>query len=129
MSMRDEQHVYYDAAQEWPEDFYQMLELIRLRPGMYTGVSGLQAVKTWLDGFSFARRMAGLPLLQHEQEFAGFDEFVQRRYDWRDTGGWVAKIEYYHRDPEKALEEFFRLLDLFKRESKGEQTETGDLGG
>ncbi|NYE93890.1 hypothetical protein FHU41_000111 [Psychromicrobium silvestre] len=99
---------------EWPEDFYEMLDLIRQRPAMYTGQTSLRALDTWLKGFSFARQVAALPALPHEEHFAGFDRFIQGHYNWRDSGGWVAKIEYYERDGKHALDEFFRLLDLYR---------------
>ena len=99
---------------EWPEDLYEMLDLIRSRPAMYIGTESLGTLETWLSGFLFARKSAGLPLLANEEEFSRFDQFVQDHYDWHDVGGWVAKIEYYERNGKHAIAEFYRLLDLFR---------------
>ena len=107
-----------------PQCFYEVLDAIRRRPAMYLGRKSLHDLYTWLAGYSMGRRWAGLAPSDEELEFGGFDAFVQDKYDWRDVGGWAAKIAYYHREDARALDEFFRLLDEF-RESKRQGAATG----
>jgi hypothetical protein len=97
-----------------PGTFFELLDDIRQRPGMYLGYTSLRTFRAWLDGFRFARHQAGLPLLEGEAEFDGFDAFVSDKFDWHDTGGWAAKIAYYHRDDAEALDEFFKLLNEYR---------------
>jgi hypothetical protein len=103
-----------DDAVELPQTFYGLLEAIRKRPGMYLGRKSLAMFKAWLDGYNYARCELRAIHTAEEAEFEAFDEFVCEKYDWRDTGGWAAKIAYYHRDDADALDEFFRLLDEFR---------------
>jgi hypothetical protein len=97
-----------------PETFYGLLEAIRHRPGTYLGRKSLRDFYAWLGGCRFGRMQCGLPPLQDEVEFEQFDFFVCEKYRWHDTGGWAAKIAYYHRDDAEALDEFFRLLGEFR---------------
>ena len=81
---------------------------------MFIGRKSVRDLRIWLEGYSFARGQAGLPLLPDEGEFDGFDDFVCKKYGWQDVGGWAAKIAYYYRDDGHALDEFFKLLDEYR---------------
>ena len=97
-----------------PKCMSELLELIRKRPAMYLGRNSLQDLKTWLDGFVYAIHIFGDKKFAIDIDFQSFDKFIRDHYDWDDTGGWVAKIQYYYRDEDKALDEFFRLYDEFR---------------
>ncbi|APW59086.1 hypothetical protein [Paludisphaera borealis] len=98
--------------------FYGLLESVRERPGIYLGHKSLQRFDSWLHGYRHARWGLGIAQTSEEQEFDEFDAFVQRKYDWRDVGGWAAKIAYYHCDDADAFDEFFKLLDEFREENR-----------
>jgi hypothetical protein len=107
---------------EKPRGFYELLEAIHRRPAMYLGRKSFHDFHCWLGGYRHARWEAGIVPTAEEEEFQGFDDFVQQKFRWHDVGGWAAKIAYYHRDDAAALDEFFILLDEF-RDTKQEQRE------
>jgi hypothetical protein len=107
-----------------PSGFYELLEAIRRRPGMYLGQKSLRDFAAWLQGYFYGKSEAGLPDTEAEVEFRDFDEFVQEKYQWHDVGGWAAKIQYYHRDDAAALDEFFKLLDEFRESKRETETKT-----
>ncbi|GAA3583388.1 hypothetical protein GCM10022198_03260 [Klugiella xanthotipulae] len=98
---------------EKPSSFYELLGSIRRRPEAYLGNRSLHDLRVWLDGYRYARAQMGVNTPE-EEEFTHFDTFVQNKYSWHDTSGFEAKIAYYHRDPSRAFDEFFTLLDEFR---------------
>lgn len=97
-----------------PKTFFELLAVIRERPALCLGRKSLQAFRAWLHGYTFARLQAGLPPLPDDGEFDGFHAFVCDKYRWHDVGGWAAKIAYYYRDDDRALDEFFKLVDEYR---------------
>jgi hypothetical protein len=97
-----------------PNTFFELLDLIRKKPGMYFGLMSFRHFHVWLEGFRFARMQAGLSPLPDDDKFAEFDAFVCDKYRWHDVAGWAAKIEYYYRDDTTAFDQFFKLLDEFR---------------
>jgi hypothetical protein len=116
----------YDPAnvhvEPMPTSFYGLLNAIRNRPSLYLGRKSLKDLHSWLGGYGYARFQSGRECTADEQEFADFDEFVCRKYDWFDVGGWSAKIAYYNRDDAMAFDEFFKLLDQFRESKKARST-------
>jgi hypothetical protein len=98
-----------------PDTLFGLLDAIRERPGWYVGRKSLCHLYTWLCGLRFARWQLKAPPLPGEGEFAGFDWFLCEKYRRHDTVGWAAKIAYYHQDDADAFDEFFRLLDEYRR--------------
>jgi hypothetical protein len=97
-----------------PGTFYGLLAMIREQPRMLLGQKSLRVLDAWLHGYRYAKMEAGSPLSAEEDEFRQFDAFVCEKYRWLDTGGWVAKVAYCHRDDADAFDEFFKLLDEFR---------------
>ena len=109
-----------------PKNLTEVLESLRLRPGMYLGEASAHNLHVWLQGV-----ICGLNFnkdFDFDLDLFEFDTFVQDHYDWHDTGGWAAKISYYHRNEYDSLEEFFRLYDKY-REEKNETREPEDREG
>jgi hypothetical protein len=107
-----------------PGTFYDLLEAISKRPATYLGRKSLVAFSSWLQGYSFAKLESHATRSGDEEEFGLFDAFICEKYDWRDAGGWSAKIAYYHRDDAAAFDEFFKLLAEFRasREQSSEKS-------
>ena len=112
-----------------PRTFYGLLEAIRRRPAVYLGHKSLTAFRSWLEGYRYAKLEVGAARSEEEEEFRGFDSFVCEKYRWHDTGGWAAKIAYYHQDDGAALDEFFKIVDEFRasraRRRKGRGKRSG----
>ena len=97
-----------------PKNLTEVLESLRLRPGMYIGRPSVQNLHMWLQGV-----ICGINFnkdFDFDIDLFEFDKFVQDQYDWHDTGGWAGKISYYHRNDNESLEEFFKLYDKFREE-------------
>ncbi|MDF5727140.1 MAG: hypothetical protein PUP92_03670 [Rhizonema sp. PD38] len=61
------------------EYFYEMLQSIKKRPGMYLGKCSITRLKSFLDGYIAARQDLGLSLTEQERHFEKFQEWVQER--------------------------------------------------
>ncbi len=91
--------------------FYDLLESLRKRPGMYLGSASITLLEAFLNGYGTF----------HEQidygnpSFEGFNDFVGKFYGKYTTAGWKNLIlsDHYGNESE-ALDRFFVLLDEFK---------------
>jgi hypothetical protein len=100
-----------------PTCFYGWLDLIREHPWLLHKHS-LECLRSWILGYQSAKREAGAPSAADEKEFESFDYFVCQHYNRYDNVGWAAKIAYYHWDDVGAFNEFFKLLDEFRRSKR-----------
>ncbi|MFF7866294.1 hypothetical protein ACFZCT_07520 [Streptomyces qaidamensis] len=99
-------------------DVYDLLEEVRLRPGMWVRGSSLQHLHSMLLGYRVALAVHGA-----EESFdfwtpgnqSPFDAWLTKRMDEHTSLGWSAVIE---REAEatgrSAMELFFELLDEFR---------------
>jgi hypothetical protein len=72
---------------------YDALKTIRKRPGMYAGDIDLNAIKTYLAGYTMAMIDAELEDVS-EPEFHSFHEFVRAKYNYfESTAGWANMIK------------------------------------
>jgi hypothetical protein len=81
---------------------------------MYLGYKSIHALRSWLDGYWYAKQEAGIPYTADEERFAGLHDFVSKKYSWHDTGAWNLKIAHFHGDEASAFDEFFRILQEFR---------------
>ncbi|MBW4612450.1 MAG: hypothetical protein KME21_04075 [Desmonostoc vinosum HA7617-LM4] len=93
---------------------FDLLEKIRVRPGMYIGHISAHDLFIFLEGYQTARQELGIELTQAEIEF--YDEFqpwLQERYNISISASWAKIIEFYTGSDERAFHRFFELLDEF----------------
>ncbi|XWK90485.1 MAG: hypothetical protein U7127_10665 [Phormidium sp.] len=95
------------------EYLYDLLERIKQRPGMYLGKSSITRLRMLLDGYGMARMELGLPRTEQEQEFNGFQEWIQERFNITSCHGWDSIILFYSADERDALDKFFELFEKF----------------
>ncbi|MFB2894124.1 hypothetical protein ACE1CI_14535 [Aerosakkonemataceae cyanobacterium BLCC-F50] len=95
------------------EYLYEMLQEIKKRPGMYLGKRSISRLRSFLDGYMGAREDLGLPRTEQEQEFNGFQEWIQERFSITSSHGWDSIILFYSADERDALEKFFVLFEKF----------------
>ncbi|UBF25038.1 hypothetical protein K9N68_25885 [Kovacikia minuta CCNUW1] len=103
---------FLDAKSEY---LYDLLARIKQRPGMYMGKPSITRLNSFLDGYMSARIELGLSPTQQEQEFNGFQDWIQERFKIESSHGWASIILFYSADEKAALEYFFELLDSFRR--------------
>lgn len=99
-------------------DLYDLLDKIKKRPPAYFGKRSIFHLQAFLDGYNYSRRELKLPITQQEQEFAGFQEWLQKRFKIQSTQSWATIVFFYSEDDRHALEVFFELLEEFLIENK-----------
>ncbi|MER7481034.1 hypothetical protein ABTX60_25925 [Streptomyces sp. NPDC126510] len=101
-------------------DVYDLLEEVRLRPGMWVRDRSLQHLDSMLAGYRVALAVHGA-----EEPFdfwspggqSPFDLWLERRMGGQTSLGWSTVIERYAEATGRpALELFFELLDEFRDE-------------
>ena len=96
------------------EYFYEMMESIKKRPGMYLGKCSISNLRSFLDGYMLARRYLGLPITEQETEFDKFKEWIAEIFDIKSYYGWNDIILLNSVDERDALNKFFDLFERFR---------------
>jgi hypothetical protein len=95
-------------------DLYELLQIVRQRPGMYVRDWSLYQLETICDGYSQALAIHGI------EEFGTqfnkrFRDYLWARYRWSMCCGWAWGIRKRSRSAEEAFHRFFELVEQFKR--------------
>ncbi|MEC4818115.1 MAG: hypothetical protein SAK29_33315 [Scytonema sp. PMC 1069.18] len=112
-------------SQRYDFDPYKLLEWIKKRPGMYLGSASITRLDMLLRGYSLAKREVGLPPTEQEQNFDGFQSWVQERYGVKSNQSWAKIILFYSTDEQEALERFFELFEEYLNQNKSQNREVG----
>jgi len=96
------------------ESIYDVVDRIRIRPGMFLGECSLSALDAYLRGARDGARMAGEQLLKEKPEFSQFGEWIAQKFERNETD-WRIQIEAFSGNAEEALAQFFLLLDQYRR--------------
>jgi len=107
-----EAHTY----KELDESIYDLLELIRKRPGVLIGEPSIYRLDSMLGGCT-----AGLGRfrfkLRDGEDFHRFQDWVAWRLGYfESTLGWADMIREKSANDEEAFSKFYDLLDEFRRE-------------
>jgi len=100
------------------EYFFDLLQRIKQRPGMYLGKCSITRLRAFLDGYETARAELGFPDTEQQQQLDGFQEWIQERYQITSTHGWDSIILFFSVDEKDALDKFFKLLEEFLDQAK-----------
>ena len=100
------------------EYFFDLLQRIKQRPGMYLGKCSITRLRAFLDGYETARAELGFPDTEQQQQLDGFQEWIQERYQITSTHGWDSIILFFSVDEKDALDKFFKLLEEFLSQAK-----------
>jgi hypothetical protein len=101
---------------EQSEYLYQILREIEARPGMFLGQCSITRLRSFLDGYRSARADLGLPITEQERAFAGFQAWLQAKFQVTSAHGWDSIIGLQSSDEQAALQLFFQLLQQFQQE-------------
>ena len=68
-----------------PHDWPEFLEVLRTRPGMYTGARSVRSLGAFMGGFTVAEHVHGLPEEKHLGgfDFQAFERWVEKAIDDR----------------------------------------------
>ena len=95
------------------DNLYDLLQLIREKPGMYLGRPSIEALYMFLTGYNFARRQLNVPLSEQEIAFQHFQPWLQRYYAIKTSQSWSGIIQAQTANEVEAFKRFFELLTLF----------------
>jgi len=96
---------------------YEWLEMIRPKPGLYLGKRSIERLDMLLAGIGFGLGMVGLSL-RDAHDFHRFHDWVAKRLGfYESTSGWCNMIREKSASDEEALNQFFVLLNEFRKES------------
>ncbi len=96
-------------------DFYELLQQIQKKPGLYIGSPSINGLYMFLTGYQFARRQLGIPLLPQEREFREFQPWLQKNFGITTSQSWSQLILFHVVDERDAFERFFELFQEFLR--------------
>ncbi|MFC8262697.1 barstar family protein [Streptomyces sp. NPDC057291] len=99
---------------------YDFLEQIRLRPGMWLPGGSLHHLQAMLLGYQVA---ISVHSINEPHDFWAFSEWLGKRLGGNNASfGWAADVERNTPDDSTPLEEFFRLLDEYRRDAARDST-------
>jgi len=96
-------------------DYYELLQQIQKKPGLYIGNSSISSLYMFLTGYQFARRQLNIPLSAQEREFREFQPWLQEKFGTTTSQSWSQLILFHALDERDAFERFFALLQEFLR--------------
>lgn len=96
-------------------DLYDLIANIKQRPTMYLGRTSVTNLRTFLAGYVFARRQAGIPQTEQEQQFSEFQIWVQQHFNLPSNQTWDQIILFFSEDEHSAWGYFFQLFDEFQQ--------------
>ncbi len=94
---------------------YDLLDVIRKKPGLFIGEASITALRAYIDGFLAGLRGIGQRLGDEEPQFDGFFDWIAARYGFEEsTIGWKAILLQAAGREDAALARFFEELDEFR---------------
>jgi hypothetical protein len=100
------------------EYFFDLLQRMKQRPGMYLGKCSITRLRAFLDGYETDRAELGFAHTEQQQQLDGFQEWIQERYQITSTHGWDSIILFFSVDEKDALDKFFKVLEEFLYQAK-----------
>lgn len=104
-------------------ELYELIQKIKKRPSLYLGKPSIEHLQVFLDGYLFARRQLNISLTEQEQQFEGFQGWIEERFNQKNTQSWTKIILFYSQDEQTALSRFFELFDEFINQNQSSSAE------
>ncbi|WP_216670295.1 hypothetical protein [Microcoleus asticus] len=70
-------------------------------------------MQAFLNGYTLACRQLGIPVTEQEQEFAEFQDWIEKQFNQPSTQSWARIILFYSEDESQALDTFFEPFEDF----------------
>jgi hypothetical protein len=116
----DDRGSAWKPASEWV-DVYDLLEQVRIRPGMFVRRGSVQELGTMLVGYSLALQVHGVPERFDLRPALGpFAKWLSETQGWSMALGWDTAIEA-NAHGVAPLELFFNLLDEYRATASGSE--------
>lgn len=94
-------------------NFYDLLEKIREKPGMYLGSPSVSALFHFLQGYKVALMEAGISPNKELQEFGEFQSWLAKRESINISASWAKIIIFQSIDERDGFDNFFKFFDEF----------------
>lgn len=95
---------------------YDLLDLVRVRPGMWIGEMSVTRLQVFLSGFSAGIDAARASLENESPPFRGLHQWVADRLGRRMNGhGWASMLVEACGSEEAAFERFWTELDAYRK--------------
>lgn len=95
---------------------YQLLDMIRQKPGIYIGEPSLTGLYHFLHGFEYALMATGNPFDDEDPPFSGFHDWIAGRFGFAEsTPGWRNMLLRSVGDETAAFARFFSELAEYRR--------------
>ena len=115
---RDDEMNQLELAGQAIRTIYDVLEVVRVRPGMWIGNPSVTSLQVFLSGFRAGIDAAHASLEIETPPFREFHEWIASRLGMRMNGkGWATMLREAHRSEVAALEQFWLELDAFRSAS------------
>jgi hypothetical protein len=96
---------------------FELLEMIKLNPGLYLGRPSVSDLLMFLNGYEFARTQLGIDLTEPEEQFYDqFQPWLQQKLGVTSVTSWAKLIMLSCHDEKSGFEQFFHLLEQFSEE-------------
>jgi hypothetical protein len=99
-------------------DIYETLQRIKARPSMYLGSPSILNLKSFLNGYLYARAELKKSLTEQEQDLEIFQDWIQQNFSVESSQSWAKIILFYSEDEREALNNFFKWLEEFQNRDK-----------
>lgn len=95
---------------------YELLDVIRKKPGLFIGEPSVTGIWHFLSGFQFGLHSVGQPFETDDPPFIEFHGWIAARLGFStSTSGWRDMLLQSLGDETAAFERFFLELDVFRR--------------
>lgn len=95
---------------------FELLEKIKVKPGLYLGRASLTDLRMFVVGYRHARSELKVSNTEDEADFyRNFQPWLQVRLNVRTSNAWDKIILFTMVDEKRAFEYFFELLEEFRQ--------------
>lgn len=102
----------FDLAQ-FDADVLELLNMVRRKPISYLGAKSITRLRCYLDGFAI-----GYDYPRYHQYLPGFQDYIEKKYHWKSNDSFNNILLKCTDDEAKALDLFYKELDLFLKNHK-----------
>src|SRR6266576_3801595 len=93
-------------------DAYELVEIVRKKPGFYLYGQSLRQLHSLLIGYEIGAKQGICG------DFRPFNMWLAKQFDLPEASGWCNKIVARAGSNEAAFDLFFELLDKFRKETR-----------
>ncbi|MFN6515651.1 MAG: hypothetical protein RMY29_014310 [Nostoc sp. CreGUA01] len=107
----------------------EVVEKIRVKPGMYLGRPSVSDLFMFLVGYEFSRSELGIDMTEEEEKFyAEFQPWLQKKFGVTTVTSWAKLIMLSCHDEKAGFEYFFKLFDeFFQRDISLDSNKSGEI--